>query len=199
VDVGRDDVVEGGTSISPPARAWISVDLTYDAARGKVVLFSGSGDPGLLDDTWTWDGTTWTEEHPPRSPLARYGLAMAYDAARSNVVMFGGSPYVSDTWTWDGTDWAVPLRASATLRPRSGPPGTVVHVQGWGFGALEKVQLTFIDSTKGIRKLGMTSTDATGAFAAVVRIPKAATPGDQLVKAKGRGSGQVKRKTFTVT
>ena len=26
---------------------------------------------GLLDDTWTWDGTTWTEQTPATSPPAR--------------------------------------------------------------------------------------------------------------------------------
>src|ERR1700749_1811013 len=45
---------------SPPARAANLV--AYDGATGNVVLFGGldtSGDN--LNDTWTWDGSTWTQ------------------------------------------------------------------------------------------------------------------------------------------
>jgi len=33
--------------------------MAYDAARGRVVVFGGSGFNGILNDTWTWDGTDW--------------------------------------------------------------------------------------------------------------------------------------------
>jgi hypothetical protein len=178
--------------------------MAYDADRGEVVLFGGDGNGwdgnGILGDTWTWDGTDWTQRSPVHAPSPRASMGMAYDAAHGQVVLFGGFlGDFGDTWIWDGTDWAVPFRASATLRPKLGPPGTAVRVHGWGFGALEKVQLTYIDSTNGTRKLGVVATDVTGAFAAQVTIPLSATPGNQLVKAKGRGSGQRRRKVFTVT
>ncbi|MER3513473.1 MAG: hypothetical protein C4310_02960, partial [Chloroflexota bacterium] len=35
--------------------------LTYDMARGAVVLFGGEGASGLLNDTWEWDGLAWTQ------------------------------------------------------------------------------------------------------------------------------------------
>ena len=40
---------------------------------GKVVLFGGSpsGQGDVVGDTWVWDGTQWTEEHPAHSPPAR--------------------------------------------------------------------------------------------------------------------------------
>ena len=34
-----------------------SAGATYDARRGMVVLFDGSGGDGLLADTWEWNGT----------------------------------------------------------------------------------------------------------------------------------------------
>jgi hypothetical protein len=175
--------------------------MAYDSAHAQVMLFGGGDKGGHLGDTWTWDGTDWTERRPSHSPQVRKVHAMAYDAARARVLLFGGSfgDRLSDTWTWDGTDWAVPLQTSGTLRPRSGPPGTLVVVEGWGYGALEKVQLAFIDTVNGTKKLGIATMDATGAFTVQVTIPKAATPGEQTIRAKGRGSGQVKRKTFTVT
>ena len=65
--------------------------MAYDAATGTVVLFGGDGSaPARLGGTWTWDGTTWTKQHPATSPPARSGASMAYDAATGTVVLFGG-------------------------------------------------------------------------------------------------------------
>ncbi len=84
---------------SPPARE--DASMAYDAATGNVVLFGGAGGSTLqaLADTWTWDGTTWTKQHPATSPPARQNAAMAYDAATGTVVLFGGAG-LDDTWTW---------------------------------------------------------------------------------------------------
>jgi hypothetical protein len=74
--------------------------MTYDAARGRVVLFGGF-DGSRLGDTWEWDGTTWSEISHPVSPSARSSHAMAYDAARGRVILFGGldgSLRLGDTW-----------------------------------------------------------------------------------------------------
>jgi hypothetical protein len=77
--------------------------MAYDAATGTVVLFGGFGSSSLLGDTWTWNGTTWTQQHPATSPSARDVAAVA-DAATGTVVLFGGgSPdggVFGDTWTW---------------------------------------------------------------------------------------------------
>ena len=54
--------------------------------RGRVVLFGGaatlSSSTGLLNDTWEWDGSNWTELLPtttprrcrPRWPTTRFGV-----------------------------------------------------------------------------------------------------------------------------
>jgi hypothetical protein len=34
--------------------------MTYDAARGKTVLYGGTGQK-VLDDTWEWDGKQWAQ------------------------------------------------------------------------------------------------------------------------------------------
>jgi hypothetical protein len=75
--------------------------MAPDASHADVVLFGREG-------TWTWDGMTWTEQHPVRSPSARQWPGMAYDSFRHNVVLFGGTSGgydLGDTWTWDGTNW----------------------------------------------------------------------------------------------
>jgi hypothetical protein len=89
--------------------------MAYDAASGNVVLFGGANDSGvnssfnILNDTWVWNGTTWTEQFPVTSPSARSGATMSYDAATGNMVLFGGANYYSvafnDTWVWNGITW----------------------------------------------------------------------------------------------
>jgi hypothetical protein len=52
----------------------VTVGMAYDAAHGEVVLFGGAGE-GVLNDTWIWDGTTWTEQHPSTVPPAHAAWA----------------------------------------------------------------------------------------------------------------------------
>src|SRR5207249_2869094 len=188
-----------------PARRSSGLDfmgMAYDAARAQVVLFGGIGER-LLADTWTWDGTDWTHRTAAHAPTRRFGMGMTYDAARSQVVLFGGitgpAGSLGDTWTWDGTDWAIPFRASLTVTPESGPPGTLAMVHGSGFGGGEEVVLIFIDSVTGITKLRIVKALGTGSFTKRVIIPLNATVGTQHVRARARGSGQSRRKDFTVT
>ncbi len=101
-------------AVSPPARTYPC--MSADPARNSVVLFGGFNFFGgyQLNDTWTWNGSTWTQQLPVTSPSGRSFAGMAPDAA-GNVVLFGGAILVQnfgDTWTWDGTNWA--LRTSTS-------------------------------------------------------------------------------------
>jgi hypothetical protein len=104
-----EDWIERDTTIAPVARH--NAVMAYDSSRHEIVLWGGSNsDLGVvLNDTWTWDGTSWSLELPARSPVARSGATMAYDPARDQMVLFGGYDanvaYTSDTWTWDGSTW----------------------------------------------------------------------------------------------
>jgi hypothetical protein len=108
---------------APPGRVYHA--MAYDSARGVTVLFGGMAAiaPGIMADTWEWDGTNWTQRTPATLPPARYGHAMVFDSARSVTVLFGGSPVMiggsgsplGDTWEWNGTNWA--QRAPATAPP----------------------------------------------------------------------------------
>jgi hypothetical protein len=95
---------------SPPARELPA--MAYDYAARTVVLFSGLSPlppEHVLDDTWTWNGTNWTQQHPATSPPARYQADMAYDGATRTMVLFGGRDAgapLNDTWTWNGSTWA---------------------------------------------------------------------------------------------
>jgi hypothetical protein len=84
--------------------------MAYDAAEHDVVLFGGyDGECCLHGDTWTWDGTDWTQRSPAHAPSARYMPTMAYDTSKQRIVLFGGldNQDFGDTWTWDGTDWTL--------------------------------------------------------------------------------------------
>src|ERR1022692_202795 len=89
----------------------------YDPAQRDIVLFGGDGGHGapstgpLYGKTWTWNGTTWTRQHPAASPSPRAGAAMAWDPATCQLLLFGGGTFpdsyhfFASTWTWNGTTW----------------------------------------------------------------------------------------------
>ena len=86
--------------------------LTYDTVRQRMVLFGGlartaPGTPStVLNDTWEWDGTTWTEVLVS-GPMHRHSYGMAFDTVREHAVLFGGYSLggQADTWEWDGVAW----------------------------------------------------------------------------------------------
>ncbi len=97
--------------------------IAYDAAHGQVVLFGGLQG---TNDTWLYNGTTWTQAVPtntPNNPSARGNAAMVYDAAHGQVVMFGGidnsNTRLGDTWLWNGTSWTNANPANSPT-PRDG-------------------------------------------------------------------------------
>ena len=124
--------------------AWLKLDtnsqMTSPQARmysamapldGKLVLFGGT-DPGLgtNNDTWIWDGTTWTDTHADSSgstPAPRDSAVMAPLGGR--LVLFGGEDtgaLYGDTWSWDGAAWSLlqvagpPATSDAVMAPLEG-------------------------------------------------------------------------------
>ncbi|MEZ6036711.1 MAG: hypothetical protein R3F29_04480 [Planctomycetota bacterium] len=94
--------------------------MCFDRARGRVVMFGGarfgglSGfDPIWQNDTYEWDGATWTAMQPTTLPPAT-PAAMHFNVDRQQcVVIAGGQP-----WAWDGADWAqlpLPVQPSGNL------------------------------------------------------------------------------------
>ena len=81
-------------------------------------MFGGDNGTTYLNDTWTFDGVTWTQIATKTPPPARAAAQMAYDSATHEVVLFGGfnGNYLGDTWLWDGRrlQWR---RAKTTHRP----------------------------------------------------------------------------------
>ena len=106
---------------SPAARA--DARVAFDAVRSETVLFGGVLNSGsYAGDTWTWNGTTWTQAVVATSPPGRGGHGMSVDNA-SNVIVFAGSTNGAqannDTWVWNGG-----ARTWTQRAPVGGSPGT---------------------------------------------------------------------------
>lgn len=104
-------VAAPGTSTAGPRER---MAMCYMVSQQRTVLFGGF-DPGLLnpvlDDTWTWDGTQWTQVQVagPR-PAPRVDAQLVDDPLRGVAILCGGQDPVTltifqDTWEFDGTSW----------------------------------------------------------------------------------------------
>lgn len=104
-------------ALAIPARGGPAV--TYDSTRHQLVVFGGSTWPSFVDDTWEWNGASWSQRVPSNSPASRSDATIAYDSTRRRTVLFGGHTSLSelarDTWEWDGTSWL--LRADLLVSP----------------------------------------------------------------------------------
>ena len=95
-------------AMSPVSR--VAHAMVYDSRRHVIVMFGGASNPFIstfLDDTWEWDGVTWTPITPAVKPPARVVGAATYDEARGVVLMYGGynGGPLNDVWQYDGVAW----------------------------------------------------------------------------------------------
>lgn len=96
----------------PPARS--SAGFTFDRTRNVAVLFGGLklNPAARTDETWEWNGTTWTQATPAVRPSVREYPVLAFDPTTQRVLMYGGENVAqsqlfqfNDTWTWNGVTW----------------------------------------------------------------------------------------------
>lgn len=182
-------------AVQPPSRDGAA--MVWDAAHQQIVLFGGRNElfdgtntnATMLNDTWTWDGTTWTEQSPATSPPAREFASMIYDSNSGSVVLFGGcskpdltydcqTPQLGDTWTWDGSNWT-------QQQPAASPPpraGAATAVDGSGqpliVGGQSGPEFNSVYGTNFVR-----DTWTWGSPAPVAAVPE--TPGLWLLAAIG--------------
>jgi len=97
---------------APPAHRFAS--LVYDQNLKKIVFFGGFDlNSVYLDQTWTYDGTVWTQVKKNPAP-SRSLTSMWYDPILKKTVIYGGLGRItsqdrltrySDMWSFDGTGW----------------------------------------------------------------------------------------------
>lgn len=88
--------------------------MQFDPVSQRVVLFGGAnaGDNAPpYNDTWTWDGSTWSPVSTPMTPAGRWGAVLIPAGPIGRLQLIGGTTAfhggaaVSDSWTWDGAHW----------------------------------------------------------------------------------------------
>jgi hypothetical protein len=101
--------------------------LAYDTAADALLLFGGAVGFELQPDTWTWDGTTWTQV-ATSGPPPRFTSLMAAERD-GDIILQGGhwvdgndGDFYADTWRWDGESWT-------EVTPQVGP-GKRVNAPG---------------------------------------------------------------------
>ena len=106
-DYPSDTWTKVDTATSLPKRYWHTI--TYDDARGTMVVFGGSGEnDAVLDDTWLYDlsTNTWKRLDTDVKPPNRENSALVYNPAHDKLILFGGireidEPPLDDLWVLD--------------------------------------------------------------------------------------------------
>ncbi len=119
-----------------PLPGRINATMAYDGYN--VMMFGGQGaenSVGVLNDTWIWSGTAWTQKGgvglPLASPFGRFGMQSAHlntIGGGGGVVMFGGENLVYnllETWIWDG---GLQTWTQLTVANGAGPAARTGHV-----------------------------------------------------------------------
>ncbi len=181
-----------------------------------VILYGGSpvgvgddgGGPGSMDDdTWNWDGASWTQVCDGCAPGRRSGPAMGSSADLSHVIMFGGATldggdlFPDGTWRYDsgtgswtqicGTDVADPCGPDGRWGASIAWDGTqfVMYGGSQGYGPAD----TYFDDTWTFDPVAETWTQVCGSdiatpcgptrriYGSLVSLPNASPPGALLV------------------
>lgn len=87
--------------------------MAFDDSRARVVMGGGLSVQGGLDDTWEWDGRTWTQRAPTLRPVAQFA---ALTFVETNLVQLNSNTAMLE---WNGADWR-PLSPSSGPSPRAG-------------------------------------------------------------------------------
>jgi len=119
------DWVQHVPAAAPPDR--VAAALAYGSDDGEALLFGGYylSPEGLTtrDDTWVWDGDTWTQEVPAADPRGTEQARMAREPASDRMLLFPAGAFdhpacgpdaersTCHTWIWDGQTWNGQLTA----------------------------------------------------------------------------------------
>ena len=106
--------------------------MVYDPAISEMVLFGGAevtgGNLADLNDTWTFDGATWTELSPPTTPPPTDSISpptsMVYDPATGQVILYdyNSNTMVGTFWAFDGSTWTEQATPTAAFESMAYDP-----------------------------------------------------------------------------
>ena len=106
------------TQLSPthtPGPTFVAAQMKYMAGSVNALIACGGTYPGgcvgKSFETWSWNGTDWTQIATTHNPGTRAAFWLSTDGTSSNLYLFGGIDdcgtlvYYADTWVFNGTDW----------------------------------------------------------------------------------------------
>ena len=151
---------------SPPPKDFAA--MATDPVTGHPVLYGGQrhyfpGFPGDLRETWTWGGSTWTQQNPVTTPNYAYwnSVVMATNPAGPNVLLMQEEDDGMHTYLWENNNW-LPFPASV-MPPVYGESlatdystGQVVWVGGIhdpNTGTGDECATKFADAASGINNM----------------------------------------------
>jgi hypothetical protein len=104
--------------------------MAYDPVRGVTVLFGGQNlSREHLNDTWEWDGATWTAVGSG-GPSPRFGATMVFDEGAEAMLLFGGAnlnTQFNELWQRSGAVWS---RVNLTGGPSTRTESNMVYDPG---------------------------------------------------------------------
>lgn len=144
--------------------------MVYDPKLKKTVMYGGYNNNNYFNDTWTWNGTEWTEVKPDKKerPPNRGQMAIWYDPGQQKVVLYGGIGRGSvndlvtrydDMWAFNGTGWTK-LTVAESPGARLGPQVAVNAATGKVllFGGLRAEPLPEDPTGKKLRQIFVNDT-----------------------------------------
>ena len=82
----------------------------FDPIHGNVLVHGGLSQlpngATIHNDTWAWNGTSWSQYQPPMPPPYDVQGAMVTDLHRGRVILYGGGAGTL-TREWDGANWTI--------------------------------------------------------------------------------------------
>ncbi|MFN3240353.1 MAG: kelch repeat-containing protein [Planctomycetota bacterium] len=109
---GQDWTLRNPTGPAPTATS--ECGMVFDRSAGAILLHGGRCDAAPCNgatshnESWSWDGLSWSQLQPSQSPPPRYAHGMSYDPFRQKTIVYGGTVnfgYADDTWEFDGNSW----------------------------------------------------------------------------------------------
>ena len=107
-------LIDANGPLPPRINGIMSYDGTAVIAYGGQ---SASSLTGVLQDTYLWNGTSWTKQTPATVPFGRYNAAASY-LAGTGLIMFGGqnlNTILTETWLWTNASKNWVLQTPATV------------------------------------------------------------------------------------
>ena len=106
--------------------------MVYDSSAQRIILVGGAG-PTLgnkRNETWEYDGTSWTQLNPDVWPPRLVSPSLAFDSKRNVTFLFGGQ-YQSNDYSYETWYYNYSSNTWTNITPVTSPPARYFGVMGY--------------------------------------------------------------------